>query len=186
MKTWRHRLFDFAGRLPLHVISDNDRPYLERYFLFKAFGVTGYIHRFVASDPDRGLHSHPWPWAVSVKLQGWYFEERPSPHPDEPPVLRSAGRISFLSGSSFHRVILPWSCDRPHLTALRPADAECWTLFIHRSTRSQWWGFLSRRPDDDGTYRYRPYRYPDGASTHGAWWKTAPAGKDHTKRFPLD
>lgn len=32
-------LYRLTGNLPLHIISDNDRPYLERYFLFKRFGV---------------------------------------------------------------------------------------------------------------------------------------------------
>ena len=184
-------LYRWTGNLPLHIISDNDQPYLERYFLFKRFGVTAYVHRFVASDPDRGLHSHPWPWAVSVKLLGWYFEERPTDHPDQTPALRIPGRISFLSGSSFHRVVLPFAGGRVTYSALvdpvdRPAVKECWTLFIHRSKRSQWWGFLSRQPrDEDGAYVYRPYRYPDGASTHGDWWKSVPKGKDDPKRFPV-
>ena len=180
-------LYRWTGNLPLHIISDNGRPYLERYFLFERSGVTAYVHRFVASDPDRGLHSHPWPWAVSIKLLGWYFEERPTDHPDQTPALRIPGRISFLSGSSFHRVVLPWSTDRPHLAALRPYNAECWTLFIHRSKRSQWWGFLSRQPrDEDGAYVYRPYRYPEGAANNGDWWKSVPKGKDNPKRLPLD
>jgi hypothetical protein len=184
MKNWLYR---WTGNLPLHIISDNGRPYLERYFLFKRFGVTGYVHRFVASDPDRGLHSHPWPWAVSIKLSGWYFEERPTDHPDRIPALRIPGRVSVLAGSSFHRVVLPWTTIQPHLLAGRPYNAECWTLFIHRSKRSQWWGFLSRQPrDEDGVYTYRPYRYPDGASTHGDWWKSVPKGKDNPDRQPMN
>ena len=181
-------LYRLTGNLPLHIISDNDQPYLERYFLFKRFGVTCYVHRFVASDPDRGLHSHPWPWAVSIKLLGWYFEERPTDHPDQTPALRIPGRISFLSGSSFHRVVLPFAVSGRAVRwtaapGTAPRNAECWTLFIHRSKRSQWWGFLSARPrDEDGAYVYRPYRYPDGAANNGDWWKSVPKGKDNPKR----
>jgi len=34
--------------------------------------MRAYLHRLVASDPDRGLHDHPWPWAFSILLAGWY------------------------------------------------------------------------------------------------------------------
>jgi hypothetical protein len=34
----RRLLYRWTGNLPLRIISDNDRPYLERYFLFKRAG----------------------------------------------------------------------------------------------------------------------------------------------------
>ena len=47
-----------SDRLPCRIISDNDQPYLERYYIATLFGVRLYLHRFVGSDPDRGLHDH--------------------------------------------------------------------------------------------------------------------------------
>ncbi|MEZ5739520.1 MAG: hypothetical protein R3E68_08760 [Burkholderiaceae bacterium] len=52
----RQWLFNRSNRLACRVICDGDQPYLERYFLFRRLGLTAYLHRFVASDPDRGLH----------------------------------------------------------------------------------------------------------------------------------
>lgn len=151
-----------ADRRPARLITgDNGRPYLARYHLFSGFGVTCYLHRFVASDPDRGLHSHPWPWACSVKLSGWYLEERLSPHPDESNLLRAAPRVHWLAGTSFHRVVLPLGA------------TECWTLFIHSRERATWWGFLTRRGDK---FDYTPYRYPENSPNIDGWWKLAPKG----------
>ena len=62
--------------LPARVISDNGHPYLERYYVCTLLGVRIYLHRFVGSDPDRGVHDHPWAWARSIVLAGWYLEER--------------------------------------------------------------------------------------------------------------
>ena len=67
-------LFRASGNLPCRIIADANGPYLERYYLATVFGIRFYIHRFVASDPGRGLHDHPWPWAGSVVLSGFYFE----------------------------------------------------------------------------------------------------------------
>jgi hypothetical protein len=52
-------LYWFTGRLPCRIICDGDSPYLERYYLWTVFGTHWYLHRFVASDPDRGYHDQP-------------------------------------------------------------------------------------------------------------------------------
>ncbi|WP_244260428.1 hypothetical protein [Burkholderia gladioli] len=57
----RRVLYAISSRLPCRIIADGNKPYLERYYLATVFGVRFYLHRFVASDPDRGLHDHPWP-----------------------------------------------------------------------------------------------------------------------------
>ena len=64
-------LFRFSGRLRCRFIDcEQGEPYLERYYLFGAFGWHAYLHRFVDSDPDRGLHDHPWSRALSLVLTG--------------------------------------------------------------------------------------------------------------------
>ncbi|MEJ2214959.1 MAG: hypothetical protein P8Y20_13150, partial [Gammaproteobacteria bacterium] len=67
-------LYRFTGHLRCRIINGNHgEPYLERYHLFRLPGGGGvYIHRFIDSDPDRGLHDHPWKAAVSLILSGSY------------------------------------------------------------------------------------------------------------------
>lgn len=104
-------LLSYSNTRPVKVISDNGRRYLERYFVCSVFGVRVYLHRFVGSDPDRGLHDHPWAWAASIVLAGWYREVRRR-------GLRDVRWFNVLTGDTFHRVLLPAQLD------------EVWTLFI--------------------------------------------------------
>src|SRR6218665_3256819 len=63
-----------SGLRPSRIISDKGNPCLERFYVGTALGVRFYLHRFVGSDPARGLHDHPWPWARALVLSGWYYE----------------------------------------------------------------------------------------------------------------
>ena len=63
-------LWWLTGYLPYKLIQEGERPYLERYYLFTILGWRFYIHRFVDSDPGRGLHDHPWRRAVTFVLDG--------------------------------------------------------------------------------------------------------------------
>lgn len=182
----RRLLMAISGRLPCRIISDANAPYLERYYLCTVFGVCMYLHRFVGSDPDRGLHDHPWPWAVALVLSGFYIEERRGNERDEATprlagmldslhikpegvVRRRVRWLNLLTGDSFHRVILPRERD------------EVWTLFAHRATNVKSWGFI--RPikiDDLSGHVWSPYSYPGGKDKQ--WWKSAPVGKFCTRR----
>ena len=116
-------LIAITARLPLRVISEDGRPSLERYFVFHTPWARCYPHRFVGSDPERGLHDHPWRWAASLVLAGWYLEQkRDGLH------RRTFGNL--LDGDTFHRVILP--C----------VERECWTLFVHTTRDVKTWGFM--------------------------------------------
>lgn len=154
----RSFLYWLSGRLPCKIISDLDRPYLERYYLFTLFGLRVYLHRFVASDPDRGLHDHPWPWAFAIILSGWYYEERRGRCPER-------RWFNWLTGDTFHRVVL--------------ADGPVWTLFAHRARRSKEWGFL--RTLDPQTIVYLKHKPGD----EDQWWKDMPRGRDEDRRMPL-
>jgi hypothetical protein len=72
-------LFISARRPCRFIDGERGGPYLERYYLFGAFGWHAYLHRFVDSDTDRGLHDHPWGRAVSLVLSGGYDETASSP-----------------------------------------------------------------------------------------------------------
>lgn len=115
--------------------------YLRRWYLvgkpqpkdgsWKPVGPELYLHKICRSDdPTRGLHNHPWRWAISLILWRGYFEWRGT----------SWGRwrrrlfplqINFLRGDDYHRV---------DLIDGRPA----WTLFLV-GPRVKGWGFLTKR-----------------------------------------
>lgn len=156
-------LYWFTGYLPCRFINDGEHDYLERYYLFTIFGWRFYIHQFVGSDPDRGLHDHPFAKAYSVILSGWYYE-----------VTRSGERkvrwFNSLTGDTFHRVVLPqrWMCDEP-----------CWTLFMHKAGCVKPWGFLkaidgrfSGGMYTEGSALFEPYTYEREGSQKD-WWLTA-------------
>jgi hypothetical protein len=168
-----HRL---TNHLPCRIIDgEHGEPYLERYYLLGLFGWHVYLHRFVDSDPDRGLHDHPWGRAASLVLSGGYDEirfadarmggtvgataagQRDAGHE---PATRSRhirpGRLNLLRGSDYHRVVLRDG---------RPA----WTLFAH-GPRSKGWGFLRRG-------EYRAMARDAGDFRHRDWWKQAPTGR---------
>jgi hypothetical protein len=56
------------------TIFRNNRPYLNRFILFKCkwFGI--YLHNILEADPDLHLHDHPWNF-VTLILSGGYKEE---------------------------------------------------------------------------------------------------------------
>lgn len=157
----RTLLLRLTDRLPLRIIAEGDRPYLERYYLATVFGWRFYIHRFVGSDPDRALHDHPWTRAASLRLAGRYTEETRM-------GVRRQRWLGLLTGDTFHRVIL----DGP-----RPV----WTLFAHRVGHAKRWGFLE--PQEDGAALFVPFKYLGGLDPQ-SWWKTAPIGRDEPRRMP--
>jgi hypothetical protein len=167
--------------------ANNDAgDYLERYFLFNAFGVTAYLHRFIGSDPDPGVHhNHPFAWAYTLVLAGWYEEERYTgliveEVADEDDAWRvSKTRVTPRVVSNIRRPFNLCSIDQHalHRVNLVPGG-ECWTLFVH----GPWckpWGFVTHDMPKD---RYEFEEYP-GSRNRGAkgdqWWLHAMRGKDH-------
>lgn len=174
-------LFWITGFLPCRIISDGDSPYLERYYLCTMLGWRFYLHRFVGSDPDRGLHDHPWRKSHSIILSGWYWEETRS-------GTRKIRWLNSLTGDTFHRVVLP--CERTggkcsdhawlkHPAAVRP----CWTLFFHTAKDVKPWGFLNEMQSFKNCQIFTPYLYTREGSQK-QWWLSAPKGKDFRKVSP--
>jgi hypothetical protein len=153
-----HLLLRISAHRPCRFIDgDSGQPYLERYYLFGAFGWNAYLHRFVDSDPDRGLHDHPWNRAVSLVLTGGYEELSPSPDPERTGCRFIAPwSLNFLRGEDFHRVLL---------RAGRPA----WTLFVH-GPRVKGWSFLQNGKLRVMAKDAKEFRHRD-------WWKSAPSGR---------
>lgn len=130
---WRwllaHGLYAWTARLRCRIITDDSgAPYLERYFIGTAFGCVWYLHRFTGSDPDRRVHNHPWPWAMSLVLRGSYREVRARGLGGRQ-VEHRVRCFNWIRDNTFHRVLL-----------LRP-ERFVWTLFVHRHKVTQVWGF---------------------------------------------
>ena len=157
--SWFNRfLYRLSAYCRCRVINGPDRePYLERYHLMRLpFGYRVYLHRFVASDPGRGLHNHPWRHAVSLLLCGHYDEVRMRGARDDNSLARRRlrpGRLNYISGDTFHRVDLP-------------AGGECWSLFVH-GPKAKAWGFLQQM-------RYRDHDEVVGEPSNPRWWRDAP------------
>lgn len=148
----RWLLIKLTDHLPCREIKgDHGEPYLERYYLGSLFGWHAYIHRFVASDPDRGVHDHPWRLSVSWILVGWYGEVR-----TDGLHARRAGQFNVIRGTDFHRVKL-WP------------GAEAWTLFMH-GKRTKGWGFWR-----EGVYT--PFARDANDYPFEKWWLHVPKGK---------
>lgn len=165
-------LYRITGRLPCRIISDGDAPYLERYYICTLLGWRFYLHRFVGSDPDRGLHDHPWRKAFSVILSGWYWEETRS-------GTRKVKWFNSLTGDTFHRVVLPngWQV---HGLRFTQGPLPCWTLFFHTVGNVKPWGFLNPMDTFKDCAVFTPYTYSREGSQKD-WWLTAPTGNEFRK-----
>lgn len=162
----RRLLMAYSATRPCKIIAEKDRPYLERYFVCALFGIRVYLHRFVGSDPDRGLHDHPWRWAMSLVLLGWYWEA--TRHYSG---FRRVRWFNFLTGDTFHRVVLTPDA---HLEDMR-TPREVWTIFIVPARDVKPWGFLREKGQFGQVFTEFQYG-PDGKPQK--WWKHVPLGRE--------
>lgn len=132
------------------IDGDEGEPYLERYYVLGLFGWHVYLHRFVDSDPDRGVHDHPWRHAVSLVLSGGYREVRLTDRDAGETEIRCvrAPALNVIRGRDFHRILLD--------------GGEAWTLFLH-GPRVKGWGFLRHG-------RYQPHARDASDFRHDQWW----------------
>lgn len=129
------KILERLGRKSVIMDRVNQRPYLERYYLFlkdrKRFPFNIFLHKFINSDPD-DVHDHPWPYATLI-LKGGYWEWIPQFNSRGEKVVeirhwRSPGHFRICSAASFHRIELK-------------EGVECWTLFMPGKQQKPW-GFL--------------------------------------------
>ena len=159
-------LFNRSAYLPCRLINrDDGKPYLERYYVGRLFGIHIYLHRFVAEDCREDLHDHPWS-AVSIVINGGYREVRG--YLDGDVGVRTKGRPVVL-----FNIIRPHTMHR--ISAARP---ETWTLFF-RGSRRKGWGFFYQQ------WAKKDVRYVPVERNRQGWWLTAPNGVA-TDRQPFD
>jgi len=161
MSLFSQLLFKISAFCRCRIINGPDQqPYLERYHLLRLpFGYRVYLHRFVNSDPGRGLHNHPWKRAMSFVLSGQYEEIRMTDAKHENNLIKRkvrAGAFNWINGEIFHRINLA-------------ENNECWTLFIH-SPSAQSWGFLQH---DLHRYAFHDHNQIVHQASNPSWWKTA-------------
>lgn len=150
-------LFKLSAFCRCRIINGpDDKPYLERYHLLRLpFGYQVYLHRFVASDPGRGLHNHPWQHAISWVLSGTYEEIRMRGALQDNQLQSrrlEAGSFNLIGGQVFHRI------------NIQPGR-ECWSLFIH-GPRAKDWGFLRGKD-------YVRHELVVAQESNPQWWKQA-------------
>ncbi len=166
-------LYWLSGWLRCRIINGNNgEPYLERYALLRLPGGRRlYLHRFLDSDPDRGLHDHPWTHALGLVLCGGYKELRLEQQAAGPAVVERTlrpGALNRISGHDFHRIVLP-------------EKREAWTLFMH-TPKVKNWGFLTLGAN--GEQHYQDHDAVTNEDSHVQWWRTSPRGRSQ-KRTPL-
>lgn len=173
-------LFKLSGYLKCKQIAgENGQPYLERYMIAR-WGRNGehtiFLHRFLDSDSDQGVHDHPWD-SKSLILSGGYTEERLIKEningvPVERIILRDVKPLSFnkIEKDTFHRIILK-------------DKVAPWTLFYH-GPRVKSWGFLtckggdiSKKVEDKEFIEFQ-----DPTNPNIKWEDTAQRGKELSRQ----
>lgn len=170
-------LYKLGSHLPARAIFINNQPYMERYFLFRAFGYTAYLHRFLSCDGDRWVHDHPWKTSYGIPLRGSYTQDKASINKaikrgETRRAIRSSMQkisrlqINKIKSSDWHRIVR--------------VEPGTWTLFIHSTPRIQHWGFIKRNQED--AFYYAPHE----SETDPDWHLEAPRGKDLINRVMLN
>ncbi len=139
--------------LPVKVIRYKGKPFLYRYHLFALTndGPGIAIHHFVASDPDRGYHDHPWKNALSFILCGGY-DERILNDDKKTYSTYKRGRwcFNYLKGEGvYHRVMID-------------EGKDAWTIFFF-GKREKTWGMVGL----DAVYKPMSTVIND---RDGGWW----------------
>lgn len=177
---WNNILYFFAGFLRAKAIKGpHGEPYLERHMLCRVGRHAVFLHRFLASDPDRGLHDHPWRRSISFILCGGYIEKRlVSKEGRVWMALRDVapGSFNVIRGDDFHQVVL-----RPG----KPA----WTIFYH-GQRVKTWGFaVSEEGSATKACEYITDGYDEvveGVGAEAPWELHAPRARSLPGRMPAD
>lgn len=164
-------LFFISGFMKCKLIKgDEGQPYLERYMVAR-WGKDGektlFLHRFLDSDPDRGIHDHPWN-SRSFIVAGGYNEKRLiKQHGVEKVIIRDILPLSFntIRKDDFHQIILK-------------EKTPAWTLFYH-GKRVKHWGFQHYNVNHDESIEKTEFvPYQDRTNPNERWEDKALTGKE--------
>jgi hypothetical protein len=98
-------MMKITALMPMKTIHVRGEPYLERYFVgVNEHGVQDWLHRFLRSDSEEHLHSHPWE-AESTILVGWYDDERGLSEGGTFTRMIVAGETNCIFENTLHRII---------------------------------------------------------------------------------
>lgn len=120
----RRGLTAIVERWPSDTLHTHDgHPYMRRYYPLgpgtdTINGTTVRIHQFLASDPGRDLHDHPWDFTTTI-LAGTYLEHHTTGTRELHP-----GDTTTHAAEDAHRVEL--------------IHGPVWTLFTHGPARRRW------------------------------------------------
>ena len=164
--------YHLSGYMKGRIISGpNSEPYLERYLVCRFGRHAVFLHRFLGSDPDKGLHDHPWKQSVSLIVAGHYLEKRLIRRNDQLWVRIKkfgVGCLNFINKNDFHQIVLPFGCC-------------AWTLFYH-GERIKGWGFAVNKQaalNEEGCFgdsKYELVQDSDGEA-NSPWEKSAARGR---------
>ncbi len=134
------QLMEITAAMPMKTIQINGQDYLQRYFAgYTADGGQHWFHRFLRSDSERHLHSHPWN-GNSFVLCGVYKEQ-------------SRGIACTHSGNDHFRTYRVGSCNKIYEQTLHriiEVEPDTWTLMYVEAGRQPQWFFI----DDEGNKKF--------------------------------
>lgn len=168
-------LYWISGLMPCKIIKgDEGQPYLERYMVAR-WGKNGehtiFLHRFLDSDPDRGVHDHPWD-SKSLILAGGYNERRLiNENGIEKIIVRDIKPLSInkIGKNDFHQIILK-------------DKTPAWTLFYH-GDRVKHWGFQYYETNKDGSMNKKDFMpFKDQTNVEERWELSASLGKNTARQ----
>lgn len=163
-------LYWISGFMKCKLIKGEEgQPYLERYMVAR-WGKNGehtiFLHRFLDSDSDKGIHDHPWD-SKSFILSGGYNEKRLiQDNGIEKVIVRDIKPLSFntIKKNDFHQIIL------------KPKTAA-WTLFYH-GPRVKHWGFQYYDQLPDNLIHKKDFSpFVDKTNPDEKWESSAKIGK---------
>ena len=175
--TMRRKFLQFVmNRRPTKVYRVDGEHLFYRAYLFKFCGWVVYLHHYLRSDPDRGLHNHPFK-AYAWILAGGYEEERIESFNEDGLVLSKQflqpGAFNKINQHVFHRLKL----DKVK-TKHGYVQPSSWSLFVCKYIENQSWGFLkpydSIHPDK---LHYFIFSEAGKGSNEKDWWKSANRGE---------
>lgn len=164
-------LYYLSGNLKCKLIKgDYQQPYLERYMLIR-WGKNGqhtlFLHRFLDSDSDKGIHDHPWDSKGFILLGGYNEKRLIKENGIEKVIVRNVKPLSFnnIGKNDFHQIML------------KP-KTPTWTIFYH-GPRVKHWGFQYYEIKENQEIKKTEFlEYEDKTNPEEHWETTALKGKN--------